>query len=183
MNIIEHAEKFLGKFSRGWKERPSSDGLQVVCFEDAPFETVNSLMTAGLSRHELMISDEKKVRQELILSVSGNDLSEMLVSLLLFICELILGNHKAVLRGQVIRLPTEAAEKLGFGAVYCAIPVMLGDDFATFKGSQPPTVIVWVVPITESEADYIDANGWSKFEDLLEERNPDLFSLGRDSII
>jgi hypothetical protein len=183
MNIIEHAEKFLGKISQGWKERPSSDGLQVVCFEDVPFETVDTFMTAGLSYHELRISDEKKVRQELILPMSGTGISEMLVSLLLFICELILRNHDAVLRGQVIQLPMGAAEKLGFDAVYCSIPVFLDDDFATFRGSQPPTVIVWVIPIYKSEVDYVDANGWSKFEDLLEEKDPDLFSLERDPII
>lgn len=183
MNIIEHAEKFLGKVSQGWKENTSSDGLQVVCFKDAPFETVDTFMTAGLSRHELTISDEKKVRQELVFTVSATGMSDMVVSLLLLICELILRNHDAVLRGQVIRLPMDATERLGFDAVYCAIPVFMDDDFATFEESQPPTVIVWMIPIYKSEADYVDENGWSKFEDLLEEKDPDLFSLRREPII
>lgn len=183
MNIIKHAERFLGNISQGWKENPSSDGLQVVCFEDAPVENVDTFMTVGLSRHELRMFDEKKVRQELVLPVSDVGLSEMLVSLLLFICELILKNHDAVLSGQVIRLPMDAAEKLGFDAVYCTIPVFMDDDFATFKELQTPTVIVWVVPIYKSEADYVDANGWSTFEALLEEKDPNLFTLGRDPII
>ncbi len=181
MNIIEHAEKFLGKISQGWKENSTPDSLQVVCFKDAPFETVDTFMTAGLSHHELRISDEKKVRQELILPISGTGLSEVVVSFLLFICELILRNHDAVLRGKVIRLPADATERLGFDAVYCAIPVFMDDEFATFGVSQPPTVIVWMMPIYKSEADYVDAKGWSKFEDLLEEKDPDLFSLGRES--
>ena len=183
MNIIEHAEKFLGKISQGWKENSSSDGLQVVCFKDAPFETVDTFMTLGLSRHELTISGKKKVRQELVFPVSGTYLSEMVVSFLLFICDLILRNHDAVFRGQVIRLSLDATDRLGFDAVYCAIPVFVDDEFAMFEESQPPTVIVWMIPIYKSEADYIDANGWSKFEDLLEEKDPDLFSLGRDPII
>ena len=139
-------------------------------------------MTVGLSHHELRIADEKNVRQELILPVSGIGLSEMIISFLLFICELILKNHDAVLRGQVIRLPIDATEKLGFDAVYCAIPVFMDDDFATFGESQPPTIIVWMIPIYKSEADYIDANGWSKFEELLEEKDPDLFTLEREPI-
>jgi len=183
MNIIEHAEKFLGKISQGWKENASSDGLQVVCFKDAPFEAVDTYMTAGLSRHELMISDEKKVRQELVLPMSATVLSDMVVSLLLFICELILRSHHAVLRGQVIRLPREVTERLGFDAVYSAIPVFMDDEFATLEGSQPPIVIVWMIPIYKSEADYIDVHGWSKFEDRLEEKDPDLFSLWRQPII
>lgn len=183
MNIIEHAEKFLGKISQGWEEKTSPDGLQVVCFDDVPFETLYTFMTAGLSLHELRMSDERKVRQELIFSISATGVFEMMVSLLLFICELILKNHDAVLRGQILRLPIDAAEKIGFDAVYFAIPVFLDDEFATFGGSQPPTVVVWVIPIYKSEADYVDENGWSKFEDLLAEKDPDLFSLERVPII
>ncbi|WP_211373205.1 suppressor of fused domain protein [Pseudoxanthomonas broegbernensis] len=183
MNIIGHAEKFLGNISQGWKEKSSSDGLRVVCFRGAPLETVDTYMTVGLSRHELRISDEKKIRQELVCPVSGAGLSERIISLLLFISEYILVGHNAVLRGHVIRLPEDAVNKLGFDAVYCAIPVFMDDDFATIGGSQPLTVIVWAVPIYASEADYVDANGWGKFEELLEEESPDLFSLRREPII
>jgi hypothetical protein len=183
MSIIEHAEKFLGKVSHGWKEKLSSDDLQIVCFCDKPFESVDTFLMVGLSHHELKIGDEKKVRQELALPISGAGMAEMIVSLLLFICELILRNHSALLRGQVVRLPADAAEKLGFEALYCAIPVFVEDGFATFRCSQPPTVIVWTIPIYASEASYIDQNGWSKFEDLLEEENPDLFSFGREPVI
>lgn len=183
MNIIEHVEKFLGKISRGWKEQLSSDGLQVVCFENMPFEYVDSFLTVGLSHHELRVSVEKGVRQELILPVSGRGSNEMIVSLLLFICGLILKDHRALLRGQVIRLPKDVAMELGFDAVYCAIPVFMDGKFATFNGSQPPTVIVWIIPIYGSEADYIDAYGWDQFEELLEEKDPNLFTLEREAII
>jgi hypothetical protein len=183
MDIIEHAEKFLGRISKGWKEDSSSDGLQVMCFKDAPFEAVDTFMTAGLSLHELKISGKKKVRQELILPMSVTGSSDVVVSLLLFFCDLILRNHDAVLRGQIIQLPMGAAEKFGFDAVYCAIPVFMNDEFATFGGSQPPTVIVWMMPIYKSESDYVSANGWSKFENLLEKKEPDLFSLEREPII
>lgn len=107
MNIIQHAEKFLGKISQGWKEHLSSDGLQVVCFKDAPLEGANTFMTAGLSRHELNILDGKKVRQEMIFPVSGAGSSDVIASFLLYICELILRSHDAVLRGQVMRLPAD----------------------------------------------------------------------------
>lgn len=183
MNIIEHAELFLGKVSQGWKERLAFSGLQVVCFKNNPFESVDTFLTVGLSYHELEVSNVKKVRQELLFHLSSTGKAEIVVLFLLFICDLILKDHRALLRGQVIRFPTDMAQKLGFDAVYCAIPVFLEDDFATFNGSQPPTVIVWTIPIYTSEADYVDLNGWSKFEDLLEERSTDLFSFGRKPII
>jgi hypothetical protein len=154
-----------------------------VCFKNSPFESVDTLLTLGLSRHVLRLSDKKKVRQELVFPVSGAALQVSVVSCLLFICDLILKGHDALLRGEVIRLPEEGARELGFEAVYCAIPVFMDDAFATFDGSQPPTVIVWIIPIYGSEADYVDANGWDKFEELLEEKDPDLFSLEREAII
>lgn len=183
MNIIEHAERFLGGISKGWRADAHPDGLQVVCFDNAPFENTDTYMTIGLSRHELRVSDEKTICQELVLPVSGIYNSENLLSLLLYICETVLSGHCAILRGQVIRLPPEAVERLQYDAVYCAIPVFMDEDFATFRSFLPPTVIVWLVPIYKSEADYVDANGWNNFEDLLDEINPDLFYFGRDPIV
>ena len=75
-----------------------------------------------------------------------------------------------MLRGEVIPLSTELAERMGFSAVYCTIPVFFDDDFCAYEESSPPTVMVWVLPIYKSEADYIEANGWESFEDLLEEK-------------
>jgi hypothetical protein len=183
MNIIEHIEKSLGKISRGWMDNGTANGLQVVSFQHSPFEHVDAFMTIGLSQHELNISERKKVRQELIWPVSDANLSDLIVSCLFFICELIIKNHSPLLRGQVIRLPKEVVDRLGFDAIYCAIPVFLDDEFATFNGSQPPTVIVWLMPIYKSEANFVDENGWDKFEDILEEKGADLFSLRRAPLI
>ena len=80
-------------------------------------------------------------------------------------------------------MSTELAERMGFSAVYCTIPVFFDDDFCAYEESSPPTVMVWVLPIYKSEADYIEANGWESFEDLLEEKDPDLCSLEREPVI
>jgi hypothetical protein len=183
MNIAEHAEKFLGNISRGWREKQSPDGLQVVCFERAPFDTVDTFMTLGLSHHELKISQERRVRQEFILPIERENSSDSLPSLLFSICEFVLTKHDAVLRGQVIRLPKEVTQKFGFDAFYCAIPVFMENEFSTFGLSTPSTVIVWLMPIYEREASYVDANGWNDFESLLEEKEPDLFCLRRKSVL
>jgi len=183
MSLIEHIESYLGKISEGWKDNDNDVGLQVLAFREAPALAETVYMTVGLSRHELTIGEQKKVRQELVLPVHHTGPSNAIVSWLLAICEMILNDHVGLLRGQVLRLSAEAARVVGFEAVYCAIPVFLDIGFATFRGSDPPTVIVWVIPIYSREADFVDANGWSAFEDLLESRNPDLFSLKRDAIV
>lgn len=42
---------------------------------------------------------------------------------------------------------------------YATIPVFLRDGFRTWQGSDPPTVFVWLVPITSAEHQYIERRG------------------------
>ena len=183
MSVIDHAERYLGPIDKGWKNNSSKVGLQVVSFNDTPGESVTTFLTLGLSHHVLEVSNTKKIRQELVCAVSATVLSNLIVSFLLLLGESILKNHKALLRGEVIFLSNEVARKVGFDAVYCSIPVFIDDDFATYHESDPATVIVWMIPIYESEADFIAGNGWDRFEDLLEEKDPDFYSLDREPVI
>lgn len=183
MDIVGHIETFLGEISQGWKDWNASNDIQVVCFRDKPRQSVDTFSTLGMSNHILNLPGERKVRQELVLPVSGATSSSTIVSYLLFVSDVAINCHRALLRGQVIRLPKEAMETLGFEAVYCAMPVFLADNFATFDGTNPPTVIVWVLPIHRTEADYIDRYSWDRFEHVLEGHDPDLFSLQRKPII
>lgn len=180
MTIIEHAEKYLGKIEQGWKDNNSEVDFQVVSFKDSPGETVSTFLSLGMSNKILDLTGGKSVRQELVFSVYSLAISSMIVSFLMSLCESVLRRGKAVLRGEVIPLPIELADRIGFNAVYCTIPVFFEDDFCTYDGSTPPTVMVWVLPIYQSEVEYIAANGWESFEDLLEEKDPDLCSLERE---
>ena len=183
MTIIEHVEKYLGQIDQGWKDDASVDDLQVVSFKDAPGETVSTYLSLGLSNRPMDLSEAKKVRQELVFSVYSMAISSMVVSFMLSLCEAIIGRGKAVLRGEVIPLSKEISKRIGFDAVYCTIPVFFDDEFCTYDESSPSTVMVWMLPIYQSEADYIAAHGWEGFEDLLEEKDPDLCSLERSPVI
>ncbi|BES71435.1 hypothetical protein RE428_24530 [Marinobacter nanhaiticus D15-8W] len=182
MRIIEHAEKHLGAIRQGWKDNESDLGLQVVSFLDCPCETVSTFITLGMSGEALKINETKKVRQELVLSVYSMEIPNLIVSCLMSVCEAIIARGKAALRGEVLPLTDELADRLGFDAVYCTMPVFFDDEFCTYEESSPSTVMVWILPIFESEANYIDANGWESFEDLLEEKDPHLCSLKRDPV-
>ncbi len=183
MTIVEHAEKYLGRVEQGWKDNDSDVDLQIVSFKDSPSETVTTFLSLGMSNQILDLSENKKVRQEIVFSVYSEIISGMVVSFLISLSEAILGRGKAVLRGEVIPLSAELEERIGFNAAYCTIPVFFDDGFCTYDGSSPSTVMVWVIPIYQSEAEYIEANGWESFEDLLEKKDPDLCSLKRDPVI
>lgn len=183
MTIIEHVERHFGQIQEGWKDNNSNLNLQIVLFKNTPSDTVSTFLSLGMSKEVLKLNEQKNVRQELVCSVYSMAISSSIVSCLMSICEAILERKQAVLRGEVITLSTKLAEKIGFSAVYCTIPVFFDDEFCTYNGTIPPTVMVWVIPIHGSEADYIDANGWESFEDLLEEKDPDLCSLERKPLI
>ena len=183
MSFIEHAEKHLGDIDQGWKENASDQDIGIVSFRSNPAESITTYLSLGLSKEVLRLSESKRVRQELVLSVYSMAISSLVVSFLMSLCEAILARGQAVLRGEVIPLSKELASRLEFDAVYCTIPVFFDDGFRTYSDSSPNTVVVWTIPIYQSEASYIEANGWEAFEELLEQDDPDLCSLSRQAVV
>lgn len=183
MDIAKHIEDHLGPISWGWKEKSASDLPQVVAVKNEPWDGVTTFSSLGLSSHVLHLPSNKDVRQEFIFGDTGQLSTEFVTSLILWMCECALESQTAVSRGQTIRLPGEMTKSASFKALYCAIPVVYEDALATFAKSDPATVFVWLVPIKGPEADYVESNGWDKFEELLEERDPDLFDTARASIV
>lgn len=183
MNIIEHLEGHLGEISRGWKDPVSPSGIRVVSFKDQPFEDIITYSTLGLSNTILPMNNGKSIRQELVFSAYRNFNNERIASFLSTFAEYLISINRALLRGDYIG--PEAPIVLGtlLNSVYSAIPVIYKDSISVFDHTSPPTVIAWVIPIHEKEANYIRANGWSKFEDLLEEEDPELWDLTRSPIV
>lgn len=183
MSLIQHVENYLGSIDKGWKDNDSEQNLQVVYFPDCPGETISTFLSLGMSDHVLELNNFKRVRQELVFSIYTVSSSELVVSFLMSLCEAVVNRGKAVLRGEVIPLTSELAQKIGFKFVYCTIPIFFDEDFCSYDSTTPPTVMVWVIPIYDAEADYIKEYGWESFEDLLEEKDPDLCSLERSLVI
>jgi Suppressor of fused protein (SUFU) len=188
MDLISHIERYLGAIQGGWKDNSSEHGISIASFKNTPCETVNTFLTLGLSKHVLALTDSKQVRHELVFSADETVPGTLVGSLLLSISEFLLVNHTSVHRGQVIRLPVNFVKNIGFDsnfefdAIYCSNPVYFDDRFACYTESDPPTVMVLLIPIYNIEADFIDNNGWGLFEDILEKDDPDLFSLDRKPV-
>ena len=54
-------------------------------------------------------------------------------------------------------------------ALYATNPVFVVDEFSDF----PNIAIIWLAPISIDEAAFIEAEGWSAFEEMLEIRAAD----------
>jgi hypothetical protein len=181
--LINHLEAFLGPITGGWIEDATGDRLpfQVVWFDGAPEKDLVTYSTLGLSRHALE-SPIEIIRQELLVSVHKRFASAQLGSLLSTLGEMVLAEHRPILRGEVLPPRDAIVPGSTLSAFYAAAPVALPEAFAAFEGSEPHTVFVWLVPISAAEAELIGSHGGSWFEDQLVEQQPDLFDLTRRDI-
>lgn len=183
MSFIQYIEKYLGPISQGWKDKNSELDLQIVSFNDCPDNGCSTLISLGMSNKPIMSNDGRMYKQELIFPIYTSELSDLIISFLMSLCESILNNRKAPLRGDVIQLHSDLANRVGFEGVYCTIPSIWSDDFFSYMESTPATIIVWVIPVHKSEINYINSNGWDDFEDLLSASDVELLSLDRLPII
>lgn len=175
MDLIEHIEKYLGTITGGESVIIEEYGKIILLqFENQPFEDIITHMTLGFSNHNLHINEQKEVRMEVIISVCKEQNNITLDDLLIHISNKMLINHKAILRGQVIPIPSTIS--LGsFSSLYVSIPVFHDDDFASLKDVEPNIVFAWLFPIYENEAEFIQREGWNRFEDFLQENDIDNF--------
>lgn len=183
MNLIEHLEHYLGKISEGWRDRNVNNRIQVVCFKNKPFEDIVTYSTVGLSNFELSMNNGRAIRQELVCTAYRNFDGERIASFLSTFAESIISLNRALLRGDVIGPSAPIIFGSLLNSVYIAVPMIFDDGLFVLEDTVPETVFPWIIPVLEEEANYVRSNGWSKFEDLLERKNPELWDLHRASIV
>lgn len=187
-SIVAHLEAHLGTLAQAWVNEAHPE-MGVAMFTDPPWEDALVLATAGLSHHPLDMPSGAKVRHELVMPLAADEAEpgpatlSSLVGLLMFLSDGLIDMKRSPGRGQVILLPQDVAEALRFAAIYCSAPTFLEDDFALIRATDPPTVLIWTIPIQQAEANYIAAEGWNAFEDRLVDAEPDLFVPHRPAVV
>ncbi len=182
-DLVQHLESYLGEITGGWSEDGDGERLpfQIVRFDGRPEPGLTTFSTLGLSRHVVDLPT-RSVRQEVVMTVDRDFATPSITSVLATVGELVLQRHHGLLRGEVLPARDALAPTARLDALYAAAPAMLPDEFATFFGSEPPTVFVWLMPISNREADLIATHGWDWFEDRLVEQQPNLYDLARADI-
>lgn len=181
MNVDKHLEEHLGPIANGWRAVDDRNGLSVAAFPEQPSPGVTTLATLGLSYH-LLDQGESQIRQELLLGFHGDHSTGVLSMLLVHLAERLLTNHRAIRRGEVVPLGYPIVNGSMARCVYACAPCVYAHGLELCSTTSPPTIIVWLIPVLPSEVAYINAHGWSSFEDQLERHDPDLFDLLRDPI-
>ena len=180
--VVDHLEQYLGEIEAGWSA--DADGRPV------PFQVVRcpvpelagcaAFSTLGLSAHPLTSRGSgRDVRLELVMLCHDTWRSGPAPSVLQQIGRELIASGSALLRGDVVGPRGALVEGSTLTALYVAIPVHLPDAFAQCDD----VVFAWLAPISEREARHVHREGWSDFERLLIETDPDLTDWHRSSIL
>ncbi|MGD6834433.1 suppressor of fused domain protein [Sutcliffiella halmapala] len=185
--FIQFLDIHLGPIECGWTEDDRGERLpvQVAKYSKGPFSDTKTVSTLGLSKVPLTSNvSGKQIWQELIFVSYSNIGNINLPALLAQVSQTSLDSGTAFLRGDVIGPYGPIFDDSNFEALYVTIPGYFPDSFDAFKVNDKKTIImVWLIPITSKEAEFIRQNGWEEFEDKLEELDPDLIDFKRESII
>lgn len=185
-SIINFLEKNLGKLEGGWHSsmEDCQNDFQVALFPHAPFEGATTFSTIGVSDYPLWNAEHKTFFQEAVIVAKKEFGVKNLPGILMQVADSLLDSEHLILRGEVIGPAGSLFEGSDLEALYATSPVYFDEEFHVFKqSSEKEIIMVWLVPITKSEAAYVTEFGWKQFEELLEQVDPDLTDFHRESIV
>lgn len=177
--LPSHLESYLGTIKAGWK----FDHFQVVEY-GKPMFGGRAFSTLGLSRYALKSPvSNKDIKQELLMILPESVKTKDATTLLDRVGEQVLQHSVPLLRGDVVVSKGAVLPRTRMEGLYVAAPVYLPDEFASYSGREGKIAIAWLVPIASAEAALVNDKGWSAFEDVLANADPDLVDVRRPPIV
>lgn len=174
--LLAHVERYLGTVVRGAKLR---DSVQVAECKGPPIRDCAAFVTLGLSRHLLSTQDGATIKLELLmLARRTSALYQHCAPLLAAVVDVILNAHVAPEPGALFRTGLASAPYL-----FMSGPAYIDPDFLQLKLDDRTCLFPWLIPIFEAEAEFVRREGWEQFEQRLQDVNPDLLLIERDSTI
>jgi hypothetical protein len=143
-------------------------------YADQPAEAAFTIVTVGLC---------ETLRQELLVCAWNLWRSDAFYSTLFTVADELAATNHAVAPGMALELPAPIVPGSKMAHLFIYQPVYHLKELQPIDTSSGPIPILWLIPITESEARLIDDSGWEAFDTLLLDRDPDLLDLQRDSIV
>jgi hypothetical protein len=188
--FVDHLERYFGRIERGWRvpygqQFPTSPKINFVkCAHGLVADAVVT-STVGLSLHLLHSPRTgKQIRQELFLMAKEQQFDATMPSALGQVVEERLATGKAVLRGEAIWKPGGLFGSTNFVALFATLPVYYPRELWAFNDVERGKIMLcWLLPIKQREYEYLCHHGWSKFENLLDQAQFDLYDLKRSSLI
>lgn len=184
---IRFLEDHLGEIQHGWSKDYQGNALpfQIVKYTSGPYPETVTYSTLGISKEVLVSPTSKKeIRQEIVFVSYSKFGDKNIPGILQQVGLEVLESKTALLRGDVIGPYGKMFQQSNLEALYVSMPVYFPESFKTFEQDDNiPIVQTWLFPITVNEAKFINDAGWNKFEDILEDLDPDLLDFERKSIL
>lgn len=178
----DHYLRFFGEpqdrtiFGRT-RERPFVD---LFLFSDV-IEGCRIFCTLGLSLYFSNLLGFREIM--LVLDTGWAEAPSIVVELLSFMVE----NNVPLARGThfdgVENISAAFADKYQKSAIYFTLPPNVPDDFSIVECNNQVGIILLAFFISQSEFEFIKQNGFEQFEDILEQKEIDVYNLSRDSCI
>jgi Suppressor of fused protein (SUFU) len=175
------ADAYAAHLGTPEERRHVTERLHVLRYRTGEHSDVATYVTLGLA--ELVVRQETgDVRQELLFECHQRFASDAWVSVLTFVAGRVAIDGAAVPAFEVVALDTALRKVTGVAALLCFTPIYHSSSLHVIEGTDPPTVVVWLVPLHETEAALARRDGWESLVSILEQRQPDLLDLKRRPI-
>lgn len=186
--IIAHMEHYLGPISDGWDT--TAQGAQLAFplarFASTPKADWCVLSTLGLSAYPLKQANMDALRQELLTCWPEEVLDDAVPSHLYALADQLYTNGEALGRGALLPLPQEPLLPSGsdrpWAAWYVTLPFFIPEQAILSRDTNPPTLLAWLMPVYEEEADFIFQEGAAAFEERMMDKGLELFEWPRQSL-
>lgn len=155
--------------------------IHVHSFLDQPAHGSVTHVTVGLSAHVLQ-QESGLVRQELLVSADASWDSPFIVGLLTSVAGSVSLAGRPLLWGEAFPLDQPLGELLRIPALLSIDPRYFDDGLATFRGTDQPTDISWLVPITTGEWQFVTTRGADAFLELVAQEQPNLLKVRSKSV-
>lgn len=158
--------------------------IPLINCENRPFDGVRSFGTIGLSDTVMVdeVGEEFHTRLELV--SAADDVHELFANVIAAAAFRIMRSQEACAPGSVFR--DYVKEFLPFSStphLYFTSPFEWESSLRSRRFGNKLVSWMYAVPISDSEADFLDEFGDDAFESRLEAENANVFDLMRDSIV
>jgi hypothetical protein len=158
-----------------------TERLHVLRFDTGARDDIATYVTLGLGG--IVVRQEAgDVRQELMFECYQQFAGYAWASVLTFVAGRVALDGSAVAAFEVIDLDPTLRTVTGFDALLCYTPIYHSPALQMIARTDPPTVVVWLLPLYRSEAAMARRAGWEPLVSLFEASQPDFHDLKRKPV-
>lgn len=164
--LVEHLESHLGEIVGEWQVDPDGNELpfQIVHYDGKAPAGTEIFSTVGLSDYEL---SDLGARIELIMIAPLGLTSGTIPPILVAAGEMPIDADDVPQLGDTFVAIEPLREVSPMDCLYVGRPLYQPPDFNPFDNGDAQVLFLWLIPIYDIEAEFVDTEGWQAFERLM----------------